>query len=73
MNENQEVTNALLKQSLDSLHSKMDEKWGEVKTHEKRISVVEDWKGMVNTLGGWVLAPAIGTIIASILYLVMKR
>lgn len=73
MNENEEITLAIIGESLKSLHAKVDEKFTEIKTHETRITVMENWKNIVNTGIGWVLAPTVAVIVSAILYLAIKK
>ena len=73
MNETEEITLAIIRESLKSLHAKVDEKFTEIKTHETRITVMENWKNIVNTGIGWVLAPTVAVIVSAILYLAIKK
>lgn len=73
MNETEEITLAIIGESLKSLHAKVDEKFTEIKTHETRITVMENWKNIVNTGIGWVLAPTVAVIVSAILYLAIKK
>lgn len=69
MNGNLDFKLGQIESKIDSLHQKIDG----MSKHGERITRIEEWKGIVQRISGYVLAPLISAIILAVVTLWAKK